>query len=239
MLKDRILSYQSTSDYSLLNRVPIIIEINGRSFSKVTSLLDKPYSLPFAELMASVMYKLCIEIDGVVFAYQFNDEIVLVLRNDQSSETEPWYDNKVQKICSTTASLATNYFNKLSNLNLVGDAIFRSHVFPVPNVSEAINTIIYKQQNNFYTTVQSSCIYELLKNYDKNAIKSMTNGLSIDEKIDLLSNECQIDYYQYPHSFRRGVACYRAGNINTRSKWVIDHKLPIFSKEQFLSNIIK
>jgi tRNA(His) guanylyltransferase len=168
------------------------------------------------------------------------------VRNDQTLETEPWYDNKIQKICSVTSSLATVHFHKCMatvDLNLIGDPIFTSQIFTVPNLVESINTIVYKQQHNFHTSIQCACFYELLKKYDKNNIKEMLSGLSVDEKIDLLMQECKIDFNDYPHSFRRGAACYKVPKVINnimKNKWMINPELPIFAKDQsFLSNIFK
>lgn len=245
-LKDRIDSYQESTDYKLLNRVPIIITINGRAFAKATSLLDKPYCNKFSECMFSTTLRLCNEIEGALFAYHHNDEITIVARNDQSPETTPWFDNKLQKICSITAAIATVHFNECGssiNLNMMGDPIFTSQVFVVPNIAESINTLIYKQQHNFHTSIQLACFYELLKNHDKNTIKEMLNGLSVDEKMELLKQECKIDFNDYPASFRRGVACYKVPKIVDgimKNKWFVNSDLPIFTKDQsFISNIIK
>jgi len=243
-LKDRIESYHKVSDYHLLNRVPIIICINGRGFSKLTSLLDKPFCEKFSASMLSTMLKLCSEIEGSLFGYHFNDEIIIVSRNDQNVDTAPWYDNKLQKICSITASIATLHFNNVSSgLNLMGDGVFTSQVFVVPTLAEAINTLIHKQQQNFHISIHSACFYELIKTHNKNSIKEMLSGLSIDEKIDLLQQECNIDFNGYPISFRRGAAGYKIpkviGDI-MKNKWTINDELPIFAKDQsFLSNIFK
>lgn len=246
-LKDRIASYQEASDHKLLNRVPLVISINGRAFAKSTELLDKPYCPKFAECILSTALRMCSEIDGVLFAYQFNDEIVVIVRNDQSIETAPWYNNNLQKICSVTSSIATLHFNKCSNaidLNMVGDPVFTSQVFMVPNIMEAINVMVHKQQQNFHVAVQNATFYELLKKYDKNTIKEMLSGLSVDEKIDLLHQECNIDFNDYPIHFRRGAACYKVPKIvsdgTMKNKWIFNVDLPIFTKDQsFLSNIFK
>jgi len=159
-LRDRIESYQDSSDYKLLSRVPMIICINGRGFAKATELLEKPYCAKFAECILSTTLRLCTEIEGALFAYQQNDEIVLVIRNDQTPDTTPWYDNKIQKICSVTSSIATMHFNNCAttiDLNLTGEPVFISQVFVVPNVAEAINTMVYKQQQNFHTSIQFTC----------------------------------------------------------------------------------
>ena len=243
-LKDRVESYQSVTDYKLLNRVPIIICINGRGFSKVTQLLDKPYCPKFAEGMLSTTLRLCTDVEGAVFAYQHNDEIVIVARNDQTNETNPWYDNKLQKICSVTSAIATMHFNDYArDLNMVGAPVFTSQVFIVPTIGEAVNTIIYKQQQNFHTSIQSACLYELIKKYDKNNIKDMMAGLSIDEKVDLLHQEADINFNDYPVSFRRGAAAYKVPIVSgesMRNKWYLNLEPPIFTKDQsFLSNIFK
>lgn len=246
-LKDRINSYQQATDYKLLNRVPIIISINGRAFSKLTSLLDKPADPKFSECILSTMMKCCTEIEGALFAYQNNDEIMVVVRNDQNTESMPWFENRIQKICSATASIATLHFNNCANaidLNLMGDPTFTSQAFVVPNITEAINAIVYKQQQNFYTSINNACLYELLnKSYNKDTIKDMLNGLSSDEKIDLLNQECNIDFNNYQSVFKRGSACYKAPKIVDgvmKNKWIINQDLPIFTKDQnFLFNLFK
>jgi tRNA(His) guanylyltransferase len=246
-LKDRIEGYQSIADIKLLSRVPIVIVINGRSFSKITSLLKKPYDENLTECLLSTMQKLCTDIEGAIFAYQHNDEIVIIVRNDQNSETLPWCSNRIQKICSITSSIATLHFNRCVsaiNLNLMGEAIFASQTFIVPNIMETINTLIYKQQHNFHTSIQFACFYELLKKHNKDDIKNMISGLSVDEKIELLNQECQIDFHEYPVPFRRGAACYKVPKIiedgNVKNKWFVNSDLPIFTENQsFLSNIFK
>lgn len=245
-LKDRVESYIESTNYKLLNKVPVIICINGRSFSKTTSLLDKPFCEKFSECMISTTLRLCSEIEGSIFGYQFNDEIVIVTRNDQNLETTPWFDNKIQKISSAASSIATSHFNECYNklnISMLNDPIFTAQVFAVPNYSEVINTIIYKQQANFHISVQNSCFYELLKKYDKNNIKEMLSGLSIDDKINLLYEECNITFNNYPTDFRRGTAVYKVPKLVDgvlKNKWVSNSELPIFTKDQsMIGNIIK
>jgi len=243
-LKDRVESYIESTDFRILNRVPVVVVINGRAFSKLTSLLDKPFCEKFSESMISTMLKLCSEIEGSLFGYHFNDEIVIISRNDQGTDTSPWYDNKLQKICSITSSIATLHFNNVSSgLNLMGEGLFTSQVFPVPTIAEAINTFVYKQQQNFHLSIQSACFYELLKTHNRNTIKDMLSGLSVDEKVDLLQQECNIDFHEYPIAFRRGVAAYKVPKVVgdvMKNKWSINDDLPIFTKDQsFLSNIFK
>lgn len=245
-LSDRILSYQAASDFKLINRLPIVICVNGRGFSKVTQLLDKPYCLQFSQCILSTMLRLCNDVEGALFAYQFNDEIVIIARNDQTPETNPWFDNKLQKICSVTAAIATTHFTNQASkmgLDLTGEPLFTSQVFVVPNISEAINTIVYKQQSNSYSSLQFACFFELLKKHDKNSIRDMLSDLKGDEKVDLLKQECSIDFNGYPLTFRRGVAAYKVPKVVDnvmKNKWHLNLEPPLFKSDQsFLTNIFK
>jgi tRNA(His) guanylyltransferase len=245
-LKDRIDAYAASTDYKIMPKVPLVVCVNGRGFSKLTKLLKKPYDEKFSECMYSTMIRLSSEIEGAIFSYQHNDEIVIIARNDQTPDTSPWYDNRLQKICSISSSFASMHFNECANavnLNFSGDPVFTSHVFAVPTIAEAINTIISKQQHNFLTSIQFACFYELLKKYDKNTIKDMLNGLTTDEKLDLLKEECNVTFGDYSQSFRRGAACYKIPKMvegNVKNIWTLDSELPIFTKDQsFLGNIFK
>jgi tRNA(His) guanylyltransferase len=245
-LRDRIESYISHTDQKLLARLPIIYVLNGRNFQKTTQLLEKPYNEKFAECMLSTMLQLCLNIEGVMFSYSFNDNIILISRNDKNDNSVPWCDNRIQKIASITASIATSHFQKCAaklSLNLTGDCLFSSQVFEAPNISEAINAFIFYQQQNNYLAIQSACLYNLLTKYNKEEIKSMLQGLTIDEKIDLLSQECQINFNDYSLTFRRGAAAYKVPKIidgEMKNKWHLNTELPIFTQNQaFLSNLFK
>lgn len=245
-LSDRIHSYQNVFDYKILPKLPIIIEINGRSSNKTTSLLEKPFCENFSQCMMASAYRICTEIDGAVFGYLHGDDLTIIMRNDQNLETTPWYDNKIQNICSSTASMFTYYFNNYSSatdLNTMGDSIFLSKVYAVPTLTEAINVLIFKQQENFYNSIHWACFYELLnKKYDKTHIKEMLSGLSIDQKIELLKEQCNIDFNNYPLSFRRGIGFYKKPQMTDgglKNKWTINQELTIFTKDHdFLTNLI-
>jgi tRNA(His) 5'-end guanylyltransferase len=248
-LREKIKSYEEAADIKLLQKLPIVIIVNGRSFKKATSLLRKPFSHEFMGLMGAVSIKLCQEIDGSIFSYSFNDEVVLIARNDFSLATEPFCDNRAQKISSTAASIATLEINraaKQNNTELFGDVIFTAKTFVVPNINEAISVLISKQQQSFHTSLYVAAFYELLNKYDLNTVQNMLIGKTVQEKIDLLYNETSIRFDEYPTSFVRGFACYRSPKIFhlpdgdiVKNKLSIDLDIPIFSKDyEFLSGIL-
>jgi tRNA(His) 5'-end guanylyltransferase len=248
-LRERIEEYDLNSDYYLMRRVPVIIVLNGRSFKKITSLLTKPFSTEFMELMCGVVIKLMQEIDGSIFGYSFNDEIILVIRNDMNHNTEAYFDNRIQKIVSAAASIATLELNRLArsnNIELFGDPTFTAKTFTTPNITEAINTLIYFQQIAFHTAITNATFYELLKTHDIDSVRQTILEKSAQEKAEILFNECGIVFEKnYPLAFRRGVAVYRKekkitfdGVEQIKKKLTIDVELPIFPKSQeFLGSI--
>src|ERR1019366_10250945 len=119
-LSERIKEYENCYQQAIISKIPLVIIINGRNFQKTTALLDKPFSIDFLDAMGHIMISLMSEISGGIFAYSFNDEIIIILKNDAM----PWCDNNIQKIISITSSIASIEFFKLSkekNLSLVGD----------------------------------------------------------------------------------------------------------------------
>jgi len=247
-LKDRVFAYEAVSDFKLTGKLPIVISLNGRSFRKTTSLSIKPYDPLFAKTMGQTLIKLASDIEGSVFLYAFNDEIVIVCRNDR--QVGCWYDNYIQPIISASASIASISFltaAQNNGLKLLGDPVFLGKVFIIPSFTEVVNYLIAKQNIASNTAISMACFYELLKKYDPDKVSEILQNLTIDEKYTLLQNECNVKINNYPLSFWRGFACYRVPKRikseygdEVRYKLIIDDELPFFSKEQdFLANIIK
>lgn len=250
-LKERIQSYAELTDFKLMQKLPIITIVNGRSFKKITSLLDKPFSLKFVEMMSSIMIKLMQETDGSTFGYSFNDEAVIISRNDQTLNTEAWYDGKIQSISSVSSAIATSECDKFArthNINLFGDPVFVAKTFVVPNITEAINVLVGKQQQAFHTALHNACFYELLKrDHDPETIQQTLLDKSPQAKADILIEQCDKNFTTYDLPFQRGVAAYRTQKImhidgveKIKNKLTIDVELPIFTREHdFLGTIFR
>lgn len=249
-VQDRLNKYSSVFDYELPVKLPVITIISGRNFGRLTGLINKPFSEELSQCLSSALLKVMQEVDGAVFGYSFSDEIVVISRNDNTHETLPWLNNKIQKLASITASIATASFNihaAALDLTLLGEASFSTQVFTVPNITEAINVLVSKQQQGFKEAAKNACLYELLKkSYDKEDIESMLANTSTADKIDLLE-QSGIIFDEYPMAFRRGVACFRAPHIVmfenrevVKNSYCIKNDLPIFTQDHaFLQGIFK
>jgi tRNA(His) guanylyltransferase len=64
-LQQRHQAYEAAYDCSIINRLPVIIKLNGRSFSKITKSLQKPFDHQLTALLNDTMLSLAKQIDGV------------------------------------------------------------------------------------------------------------------------------------------------------------------------------
>lgn len=111
-LATRMKKYEAVSKSVLMNRMPVIIRIDGRAFHTFTRGFKKPFDEVLIKTMQETTKYLCENIQGCVLGYTQSDEISLVLIDYQKLETSAWFDYEVQKMCSIVASMATMKFNQ-------------------------------------------------------------------------------------------------------------------------------
>lgn len=59
------------------------------------------------------MKYLCEHVQGCVMGYTQSDEITLILVDYEHLNSEAWFDDEVEKICSVTAGMASMVFNRI------------------------------------------------------------------------------------------------------------------------------
>jgi len=132
-LPDRMKLYESVTDYTLSIKTPVIIRIDGKAFHSLK--LNKPFDQWFIETMIGTAFFLMKNIQNTKIAYTQSDEISLLLLDTENIETQPWFGNRLNKIISVSASLATTYFsyqisrNKTKNTRYIQ---FDSRAFQLP-----------------------------------------------------------------------------------------------------------
>lgn len=252
-LEKRIQEYESCFDYRFTRKLPLIIKIEGKSFSKATKNLQRPYSDNLAATFADTMLALVKNIDGATIGYHYSDSISIVSLNDQKLNTDPWLGNRIQDIVSLASSMATNEFNNLAwsdddtyidGADISGNALFTAKAFTVPNYTEAINFLICQQFGCAQEAINDAIYYELGKRFSRKEVHEILSGRSVEDRLILLKQQCNIDFRtHYSLDFQRGIACYKVpktSNIeDEKHKWFVDYSLPIFSDSMdFLYNIL-
>lgn len=112
ILGDRMKTYESVSKTRLTGKIPVIIRIDGRGFSKFCKRFEKPYDEFFHNAMNNVTRTLCYNVQGCKLAERHSDEISLFLADYDTIYTTSFFDYDVQKLCSIVSGLATSSFIK-------------------------------------------------------------------------------------------------------------------------------
>jgi tRNA(His) guanylyltransferase len=144
-LTTRMKGYEDAFRYYFTKRTPLIVRLDGKSFSTWTKPLET-FDMRMSNWMQEAVKYTMAEIQGCVFAFSISDEISLFLRDWDKLTTCAWFDNNLQKIASVSASLVTAKFNetvkdsgyRLNNGKL---ATFDSRAFTLPK-DEVVNYLV-------------------------------------------------------------------------------------------------
>lgn len=130
--------------------IPIIARIDGRAFHTYTKFMNKPFDMPLHEAMLDTASYLLTKSNPVI-AYTQSDEISLIfLAEDYKSDV--FFSGKVYKMQSVLASMATRAFQYPGARYLPE---FDCRVFNVPNKEEAINYLIWREQDAVRNSIQA------------------------------------------------------------------------------------
>lgn len=235
--------YENRSKTYLTRRMPVIIRLDGKCFSKYTKGMKKPFDKIFIKTMQDTALYLCKNIQGCKMAYVQSDEISLLITDYETLNTDAPFDYNIQKLTSISASMATlafnNYFkynvNQMLEENKEEDyinkmkskfykALFDSRAFNIPK-EEVNNYFVWRQNDATRNSIQSIGIHYFSK--------SSLHKKSCNDIQDMLLNLKQINFNDLETEVKRGSCVIKEiekiNNID-RSKFIIDKQIPIFSK---------
>lgn len=205
-ISDRMKGYEQVWDIRMPARLPVIIRLDGNSFSKLTKKMgfDKPYDVAFRGYMARTTKAVLEYCSGAVIGYTQSDEISILLNNFTSLESEPFLANRIQKLTSLTASIAASAFNYcLDPVETKNLAAFDCRVFVLPE-SEVNNYFLWRQQDAFRNCVSSYCHYKIGDAVGRGTADAMTHGKNINEQQELLFKHTGINIDSVPTWQKRG-----------------------------------
>lgn len=227
-------NYESRYKIKLCARVPVIIRVDGKSFSKYTASLDRPFDLKFIDAMNNVALDLCKQIQGAQIAYVQSDEVSILLHNYKKFDSQAWFDNQLQKMVSISASIASVRMTLLSRYLFphVRPAYFDSRAFILPEAE--VNNAFLGRQND----ARRNSIQMLARSLYSQKSCNRKNGEELKEMI-LAKDQ---DWNNLPARLRMGRCAvkYKYNVDGTeRARWKIDNEIPRFSEnpnyiEQYL-----
>ena len=110
-LGQRIKQYEKNYSNVIDKKEPVIIRLDGVAFHTYTKHMEKPFSNLLMNAMNHTTKELFKRIQNCVCGYCQSDEITLYLIGDKNPNTDVWFGNKIQKLTSVSASMATLFFN--------------------------------------------------------------------------------------------------------------------------------
>ena len=250
-LGERMKRYEGASETHLKNKMPVVIRLDGRAFHTFTRNFHKPFDEIFSETMCETMLYLCRNIAHCILGYTQSDEITLVLADYETDVSKPWLDNRLQKLCSISASMATAVFNRIfeakvnSRLNRLTQyksgyisqktgeielATFDSRCFNLPDY-EVVNCLIWRQSDAIRNSVaaMAQSIFS----------RSELHKKGVTEMREMIREKTGVAWESIPIGYQRGFCAVRKvvpvqtqNGVIDRKKWVLDDNIPLFDKER-------
>ncbi len=141
-------SYEKASNNVLITKNPVIIRVDGKAFHTFTRDCDKPFDKKLIEAMARAGERTAAQMGGFKLGYHQSDEFSFLLTDTDTFETQPWFNNEINKLVSITASLFTAFFNQELQAyeHPFPPAVFDARAFSVP-MDDFQNYFVWRQQD--------------------------------------------------------------------------------------------
>jgi tRNA(His) 5'-end guanylyltransferase len=245
-LGDRMKKYEKDFRTKLPDNFPVVMRIDGKAFHTWTQGCKKPFDEGLIDAMNACAIELCKEIQGAQVAFVQSDEISIFIHSYKRFDSQAWFGNQVQKMCSVAAATASTAMSERST-DLFGAykrALFDCRVFIVPE-ADLVNYFLWRQQDwtrnsiqmlarSYYSDKQlhgkkradmQDMIHAKGNNWNNLATYLKRGRCIVKETYQLSSGE--ID----PHRDSAYEGYGPDSNV-TRSRWVVDDEIPIFSKDR-------
>lgn len=202
-LGDRIKFYESaTCGIKMMPLIPVIARLDGKSFSKFTRGLKRPFDERLSNLMVETTKYLVRETNSNC-GYTQSDEITLVWYTNRS-DSSIYFDGKLFKMISDLAASASVFFNsKLGEyIPEKSDKLprFDCRVFNVPTLEEAANAFLWREIDATKNSITMAASHYYSHKF--------LMGKNSSEKQELLHQK-GVNWNDYPSFFKRGTYIQR------------------------------
>ncbi|WP_298751968.1 tRNA(His) guanylyltransferase Thg1 family protein [uncultured Arcobacter sp.] len=184
-------------------KTPVVIRIDGKAFHTYTKGFEYPFDEDITYAMDKTTEYLVKNVQNCCIGYTQSDEISLILLDDKNEHSEQMFGNKIQKLASVTASMATAIFNQVikDRTSTTKLAMFDSRIFNVPK----------EDLGNYMLWIHRDCIKNSVSMYARTVYshKELYKQGKADmiEMIETAFNEgrCDRTWHNLPYRFRYGI----------------------------------
>ncbi len=202
-LGDRLKAYEliETSQIFPPNHF-LYVRIDGRSFSKFTKGLNRPYDAEMSALMKETTKELVKEFQAII-GFTQSDEINLVIPN--SYDKGCVFGAKKHKLISNIASFATSVFvANIKNFIPSKDPVetgkypsFDCRIVPIPNIDEITNCIYWRERDAIKNSISMAAYHYFSP--------KQLHGVNADVMKDMLKTKADVIWDNYPKFFKSGT----------------------------------
>jgi tRNA(His) guanylyltransferase len=203
-LGDRMKGYEdATAGPRLDTSLPIYARIDGRSFSKFTRGLERPYDARLSRAMIQTTCAL-VEKMHATLGYTQSDEISLAFISS-GPDSDTIFNGRTQKLVSVLASFATIAFvTELDHLGLTNyldrEPHFDCRVCQMPSIAETENMFLWRWKDATKNAIQMVAQAK----FSAKQLHAKHGG----EMVEMLRAE-GIEFDALPAFFRRGTFAKR------------------------------
>lgn len=207
-LERRMLEYRSKTDYRLLKEQPVIVMVDGHSFSKlIKNKYKKPFDPEFINLMNKTAEQSISEIQNCKFAYVQSDEISFFI-DSRKDEVAPYFDYRLCKLQSIIASKVTKIFNDLKPKCLCE---FDCKAWNVPTDNDVYAHFLWRQNDCIRNSISQAAQTYIPENELLN--------LNIDQQLEKLLIQKGIDWNSYDPGMKYGRFVWKDYVEYVSPKW--------------------
>lgn len=194
------------TERNFLPNLPVYARIDGRSFSKFTKRMQRPFDPILSETMIETT-KALVEATHAKIGYTQSDEISLIWLVE--AESQMLFDGKVQKLASILASTATAHFmlramRNWPELVLKMPPTFDARVFQLPTREEGANAILWREMD-----ATKNAISMAARAYYSHKELHLKTGSMMQEMLF----QKGVNFNDYPAFFKRGTFIRRSTRL--------------------------
>lgn len=195
-LGDRIKKYEAVSNPKLTPRSCVFIRVDGKAFHSWTKRKNctKPFDSRLTHAMVRAAATTARQMAGFKMAYQQSDECTFMLTDFDNPDTQGWFDYKLNKLVSITASMYTAYFNQAYSPFTHGleMALFDARAFVVPR-DDAPNVFVWRSadwyRNSLSMLAQAHFSHKELQHKNAQNMHDMLHEKGINWATDLTDQQ--------------------------------------------------